>query len=172
MRFELEPQPNGSIYGAMRDTWKGVYESRSADGVIDFADVTYQGTFEVSRRESGPSHLDIDKNPNIAGAVSRPLPAPPLEACTAFDFTAVPEVSVNAEDYSCATLSSSLEFQVADSTTQASCAIAMSEHALAGDTTSAQIRAFLDDEVPNPEGLSFAEFHDQVCSPRRRHLCT
>src|SRR5690606_38088596 len=69
-------------------------------------------------------------------------------------------------------------FRRAGSEARAHCALAITERALEGPSTAAQVRAFLDDDQPKPGGISFGEFlercaaGDGYCVPSPDLLCS
>lgn len=178
MRFELELGSNGQLTGSFRDLWRGVYESRSMDGVISLADVSFSGTLLLERIENGPTLAQIDTTPDVPPAIPRPLPPPSTAACAGVDLGAVTPFDVGGTLMDCGSLRSIDELLLGTPDEQARCSIALSATALAGDTTSSQIAAFLDATLPNPGGLSFADFMAQcasgtngTCIPSDEVLC-
>lgn len=176
MRFELEPLSGGRLIGAFSDRWEGLYDARSAQGVIDLVDVVLEGELELIR--VGPP-LDSERVPAPL-VLSRPLPSllppPPLSLCA--DVQLGDEISEDEREYSCGDIDDAADFERANADEQAACALSSASVALGGKTTGAQIAAFLDDDVDNPGGKSFAEFmedcaegRDGTCVPSAEVLC-
>ncbi|MFP4597053.1 MAG: hypothetical protein ACLFVJ_02300 [Persicimonas sp.] len=177
MRFEIEPYESEAIVGSFTDRWSGLYEVRSTSGVTRLQDVTYTGDLYLERFDAAPSFEDIEVRDH-ADAEPELLPQPPLSECSDDAHFGVATAQVDEVDYDCDAIASSQDFADADPQAQADCAVAVSADALSGETTGSQIRAFLDDTLPNPGGQSFAEFMedcaagtDGTCRPSQQVMC-
>lgn len=164
LRFELEPFGARSVFGAVSDRWTGFYDDISTDGVADLADVLFEGELFVERAGPAPQLADITPPVFDPDADPQLQPQPSLAGCTDGMFDAV--ATVGDTEFSCASADvlSASDFTGASPQDQAVCAIAVAESALAGDTTQEQIIAFLDDDIDNPGGLSFAEFMERCAA--------
>ncbi len=176
MRFELTPIGDGVIVGSVSDRWAGLFETRTTGGVRQSEDVAFEGTFEVQHIDEAPLLAEVPVVNFDVDPVDI-LPAPALAACAtvAFDDAA----QVGGFDRDCAGISDRTSFVAADAAAQASCALAMAEVGLSSETTASQIVAFLDDNIPDPGGQSFADFMDDcvsqtdgTCVPSPRVLCS
>ncbi|MGM0556181.1 MAG: hypothetical protein ACQEVA_07365 [Myxococcota bacterium] len=177
MRFEIEPFESDAIIGSFTDRWSGLYEVRSANGVTRLEDVIYTGDLFLERFGSAPRFEEVEVREH-SPANPQLLPEPPLSACSDDANFSVAVTQVDEVDYNCDSITSRQEFADATPDAQALCAVAVSAHALSGETTGSQIRAFLDDTLPNPGGQSFADFMedcaagtDGTCRPSSQVLC-
>jgi hypothetical protein len=177
LRIEIEPLDGETIIGRLSDRWTGFYDILSTDGVADVAVNAFQGEITATRfiGAVSPSEAARLAIGNDEGDPQR-QPLPPLDACTDA-MLAVDDLDLDVT-FSCAATTALADFELATVEVQASCAIAVAETALAGETTSAQIAAFLDDSVDNPGGLSFSEFMencaagtDGTCVPSDEVIC-
>jgi hypothetical protein len=193
---ELRADTPGSLTGNLDDRWTGLYDSRTAGGVVAPAVLKFSGSFELRRvrnaRAAGTVEAGVDAAPVMA---TRPLPT--LDACTdamlgVADGSAwgVPTtISVTSGTYSCGTsdgdvttsaIRSVAEFGAAGATAQqrASCALAVAETALSGQTTGQLLESFFDGDGVTPGGRSFDEFMqdcaggvDGLCRPQPAIQC-
>ncbi len=181
MRFEIEDVNEGEVFGTFRDRWAGLYDERSSDGVTTPVDVTYRGVFSARRvgRTRDAMAIDLEARTSTASPVLHP--APDLAAAcgslsdSVFSVTWVSDAMVS---YECGAIDSLAAFEIANDEARGACAVAMARTSLAADTTALQIRAFLDDQTPNPGGQSFAEFMEEcaagtngTCRPQPEVIC-
>lgn len=176
IRIEINDFTQEELFGLIRDRWTGLYDERSADGVISPAAVTYTGTFYVRRDGFARASGALDMQQDIPKADSQLLPAPALDDCMAVDLSQTPEVVEDAKTYTCTTITDATSFAAATPEAQASCAVAFSKQTLSGDTTSKQISAFLNGTDPGTQ--SFSEFMTEcaagtngACRPSNAVLC-
>ena len=185
LRVEIASIEGRRVEGALADRWQGLYDARTADGVVAPGQVVLSGSMFASR---------VGRLPAAAYAATTGTPtttAPPIgevlvvDACPAPLFQSlvqavrpVPEEGEELEpDATCFGVNTFADFELASSVQRADCALAIADHALSGPSTAAQIRAFLDDSIPNPGGLSFADFLDRCaaqqgyCVPSAEMLC-
>ncbi len=177
MRFELMQGDGTTIIGDFTDRWSGLYEVRSSSGVTRLEDVIFNGEIEADRVDQAP-HFNEFEIREHEQADPQLLPAPPLDTCSTVDFTEFTAVDLDETTYDCAEIADADDFALADASEQASCAVTASVSSLDGDTTGGQLRAFLDDDIPNPGGQSFEEFldacaedSDATCQPSDEVLC-
>ncbi len=168
LRFQLETMGANTILGEFSDTWAGIYEARSTSGVRNLQDVKFEGTISADRYTAGMKHKDLPlvQHPTAAPG---PLPPPPISACTNDVFDVTP-IELHGEELDCANIASTSGFRAASPADQARCAIAVAHHALSGETTGGQIRAFLDGDQANSTGQSFAEFMED-CAAGTNGIC-
>ncbi|QDG54634.1 hypothetical protein FIV42_28980 [Persicimonas caeni] len=178
IRVEIEPYGKDQLIGTIKDIWTGLYEVRSEAGVTKLEDVLFEGDLTMKRERDSMSHADLIRAPGVAASPDL-LPAPPLDQCADAGFYDVEPVIDGNATYDCEAIASQADFEAAAPAEQASCAIAVAHTSLAGDTTASQIRAFLDENVPDPEGMSFSEFIDKCadgtdgyCVPADEVLCS
>ncbi|QDG51826.1 hypothetical protein FIV42_14065 [Persicimonas caeni] len=169
LRFQLEPGADQTVIGEFSDTWTGLYETLSANGVRTLEDVQFSGDLYLQRYSEGPSNADISVGDHPE-ADPQPLDAPPLEACTDAIFAVATECDSELDGVAA--------FESAAPAVQASCAVAVAEHAISGETTSQQIQNYLDGDATNDAGQSFAEFMEEcaagtngTCRPSDEVLC-
>ncbi|TVR04523.1 MAG: hypothetical protein EA398_01860 [Deltaproteobacteria bacterium] len=172
MRFELDAPEDGLIIGRMSDRWSGLFVQRSSQGAPEVGIVRYEGDVEVEWQEV----VLLDDLPSVleaAPAAPGLLAEPGLSSCEGVTF---PQGDEDSE--ACEGIETVADFLGADLAERFSCARALADEALAGETTASQILAFLDEEIDNPRGLSFAQFmemcasgEDGVCEPSQEVLC-
>ncbi len=167
LRFEVEPFGRDELIGTFKDTWTGLYERRTTAGVTSLEPVLFEGTVSLRRFQAPPENA----LPPVAfpQATPMPLPAPTLTECQPAAF-AVPDVTTGGIAGSCQGIASAAAFTSASADARASCAIALAEAGLSTATTGADIKAFLDDAIPDPGGLSFADYLDQ-CARQLNGRC-
>jgi hypothetical protein len=182
LRLELARMENGRLYGAVADRWLGVFATRSADGVPTPGSVGLTGQLVASRVQSLPAAARSPV-PGSSQATPPPVGQPiALTECGGAVFGALVAGVGGLTDAGVATgpcpgLTTAGAFAAAASADKASCALALADKALLGPSTAAQVRAFLDENVPNPGGLSFGQFlekcaaRDGYCVPTPEVLC-
>ncbi|CAN0560575.1 unnamed protein product, partial [Laminaria digitata] len=168
LRLEILSVEDGVLIGNVSDRWSGLLEARTEAGVLAPTDVAFVGTFELQRYGAAPELESVTPPVDYAVSAAGLLPYPSVGACqgVAFDATG----SVNGALVDCGVMANESDFVAADPDAQASCALAMVEVALDGQTTAAQIEAFLDDSTPNPGGQSFADFM-RACAAQDNGTC-
>jgi hypothetical protein len=179
LRFEIEPLDASHVIGKMVDRWEGLYDERSALGVIEPSDLVLRGDLEVEQLAAARGVADLP--PPISTTPNTPTrwPLPPLEACGAtLTFPTAP-ITLGAETFACGAISSATTFAAAPPNEQAACAIAAVETALAGPTTTSALKAYLDQSSASPSGISFAQFIENcargtngTCVPSPAVLCS
>ncbi len=177
MRIEIENVDEEGVEGALADRWLGLYDARSADGVVTPASVVLSGRMSANR--VGP--LDAEMVNAIAGEGTADRPTIgdiiAITECTDALYASMVTTARLTQADACLGAAQRAQFEAIDSSARARCALSLGEVALAGETTAAQVRAFLDDDSPNPGGLSFGEFlercaeMDGYCSPTPELLC-
>lgn len=173
LRFELTIQADGSAAGSVRDTWTGLYESRSSNGVLTLGDVIYRGELLAEKVDSGPSNTDIDTDYVAPVADPQIFPVGTLNSC---DDTILSTATFDDGTlYDCGAITTAT-FASASPEEQARCAIAVANTGLQGETTAGQIRTYL--EGGSVGGKSFAEFMtdcaggvDGLCRPNAEVGC-
>ncbi|HWV37389.1 MAG TPA: hypothetical protein VN033_02815 [Vulgatibacter sp.] len=178
IRLEIHEVEGKRIVGALADRWEGLFDARTADGVIAPAQVVLSGPFTAFRQQ----RLPPEALEPIPGQASAPKPAlgMPLEidACGPDVFEPLlDEVSIEPEK-PCEGITGLDGFRNASPLARATCALAVADRALQGPSTASQVRAFLDDSQPNPGGISFGEFlqrcaeGDGFCVPSPALACS
>lgn len=159
IRFEITINEQGDVVGQFRDIWTGLYEARSLNGVLTREDVIFEGSIFASKigNASDLSTIDVDAElptPNTQG-----VPAPDLSVCTMnlSGFAA----TQNEIDYTCAGIVDAADFESATPDAQASCAIAVALTGMSGETTTDQIKTYLDG---GDLGIPFSQFMDECAS--------
>ncbi|MFZ5442623.1 MAG: hypothetical protein ACOZQL_21620 [Myxococcota bacterium] len=183
LRVELRGEEDGRFTGAIADRWQGLFATRSADGVQSPGSVALAGTFTATR--NGP--LPVAARTAVTGSGTVPTPAlgAPIALSDCSDAlwtTMIQATSVTGDagvsNPSCPGLLTPADFALAPPDVRAECALRLSAFALAGPTTGAQVRAFLDESQPDPGGLTFAEFlercaaQDGYCVPTPEVRCS
>jgi len=187
LRLEIHSVEGKRIVGALADRWQGLFDARSADGVVEPAQVVLSGPLIATRQERLPAaaFTPIDGS----ATVEPPVASGPLAITECAPEVLGPLLSAvrppppNPESQNpppadpCAGVDNLNTFREASSQQRARCSLAIAEEALAGPSTAAQVRAFLDDSQPNPGGLSFGDFLDRCaagqgyCVPSPALLC-
>lgn len=183
MRIELSGMEDGRLNGAVADRWLGLFATRSADGVSTPATVGLTGQLTATRVQPLPVAARSPMQ-GTASATPPSLGAPiAISDCT----TGVYGGLVNGVGYltdagvaagPCPGMTTPELFLAASSEDKARCAMVLADKALAGPSTAAQVLAFLDENTPNPGGLSFGEFlnkcaaRDGYCVPTPAVTCT
>lgn len=182
MRIEIGGiDDDGFVNGALADRWQGLFDARSADGVVTPGSVVLSGRMRASRVSPLPGDA------RQAQAATTDLPPPqvgdvsPVTQCGegVFEAMRVDAQAATPEgvEPACSNISNVDFFESAPSQRRAECALALGEVALSGVSTADQVRAFLDDDTPNPGGLSFGDFlercaaRDGYCVPSPELLC-
>lgn len=178
IRLEIHQVEGRRLRGALADRWEGLFDARTADGVVVPAQVVLSGPFTAHRQERLPAEAvdPIEGNPSI--------PSPPTG--TPLAITECPgevldplltEVALQ-DPNPCEGITSVQAFRQAGSEARASCALAITDRALDGPTTASQVLAFLDEGQENPGGISFGEFLERCaagngfCVPSPKLLCS
>lgn len=165
IRFELTINESGDVLGQFRDIWTGLYEARSANGVISREDVIFEGSLFASKTGASRSFSEINRDATLPQPQTQALVEPNLSTCT-FDLSTV-VATVDAQDFDCAGISNTTDFVAASAANQARCALALAYTSLSGDTTSSQIQTYLGG---GDLGVSFSEFMAQ-CSTGENGRC-
>ncbi len=178
LRLEIHGVDGKRVRGALADRWEGIFDARTADGVLVPAQVVLSGPFVAYRQQRLPAEalMALDGEPSVASpALGRPLVISQCPSAVLDPLLA--EVVLNPQA-PCEGISSVESFRRASSEDRAHCALAITDRALEGPSTAAQVRAFLDDSQPNPGGISFGEFlercaeGDGYCVPSPALLCS
>ena len=187
MRFELELLPTGEMFGSMTDRWTGLYDVRTSGGTVQPAVVLFEGDLEL--RRTGDALMTPEEAEAAQGADdprradTQPLPS--VDACADLadvfvDATGAPLVfeAADGDLLTCDGVDTIAAFLAADDGARASCARAIGETALVGDTTAALLREFFNDDGVTPGDQSFDEFMqacaagvDGLCRPQPEVLC-
>lgn len=183
MRVEIHAEEKGRFTGAIADRWQGLFATRSADGVQTPGSVALAGTFMATR--NGPLPAEARMAVTGSGTVPTPALSGPIEltACADGLFASMVQGTTTVTDAGVASLEcpnvvSVSDFTLASPEVRAGCSLRLAQLALAGPTTAAQVRAFLDDSQPNPGDLSFSQFleacaaQDGYCVPTPQVLCS
>lgn len=175
LRFELSATSEGELTGSVRDTWLGLYDERSIEGVRAPARVTYRGELRAQSVDEAPALASLDFDARLPDAETQLTSAPALDDCGSVDFSTA-EIELDGQSYSCAGIDSVVAFEAASADARAQCAVAVAQTGLAGETVAKQIRAFVDGEASG--GESFAEFMsrcaqgvDGTCQPAPEVVC-
>lgn len=176
IRVELELEPGVGVIGSITDRWTGLYDARNESGVLESAVVSFDGVFEAQRVGAALPRSEFNVEAPEASS-SELLPLPSLDACVDAMLGVSPR-SVNGVSYGCDGITSLAAFEAAAAEDRASCAIAVAETALAGETTVDLLGQFLDGDEVTPGGESFADFMercaegiDGACRPSAEALC-
>ncbi len=171
LRFELEPLGTRGLIGALSDRWTGLYDKRPDFGEPEPANVTFEGTLDMTRIGAAPEASAVTPPQDLGDAHPQPLPAPAIDACLDEHLAVEP-----IDGYACDDLATLTDFIAADSAVRTACAIAVARQSLESQTTARQIAAFL--EGSDPGGESFADFMercaagtDGTCRPSPAVLC-
>lgn len=178
IRIEINAIEGKRVLGAVADRWLGLFDSRTADGVPAPGSVVLSGQLTASRVSPLPAEASMP----VQGSGSTDVPrvgAPiALTACPPDVYSTLMQQSgASASGGPCENLAQPEAFTLAAPEQKAACALALADQALQGPSTAAQIRALLDDNVPNPGGLSFGEFLEKCaakqgyCVPSPELLC-
>ncbi len=178
LRFEIAMEGKHRVEGSFTDRWSGLYEVDSAQGVTTIETVVTTGELRLQRVANARSAGELnDATP--AQADPQLLAAPGIDACQGLTIFELSSRDIDGESYGCDAIASAEDFEAATPEEMASCAIAAGDETLSAETTSGQIRAFLDDEVDNPGGQSFEEFledcaagTDGTCRPTPEVTCS
>jgi hypothetical protein len=152
IRFELNLTETGLAVGQFRDIWGGLYEARSANGVLTRENVTYEGEFSATKIGIGRAPGLIDTTATATPAEIAPLPGPDLSVCD-FDLSGF-VADVDGTIFEC-NLPDAAAFETASPQAQAECAMAVARSGLSGETTAGQIKTYLDG---GNLGVSFSVF--------------
>ncbi len=190
VRIELQSDSPGSITGTVSDRWNGLYDARSASGVQVAQSVVFRGNLEASL--VGPARaptaviVDTSDAPSVA-----PVSLPALDACadSMFGSAGSPTQASGSggEIYSCgaagvsgSAIQSVAQFADAATTDvqRASCALAVAEDSLVGETTGALLLQFFNGDGSTPGNQTFSEFMADcaagtlgLCRPSAKVLC-
>lgn len=177
LRFEFQEITPQEVFGVFRDRWIGLYDERSADGVLSPASVNFEGTFSAQRIGDARGADKVPNNDGLVAASPQAQPTPALDSCAQVSFQ-VPDVIDGAQTYSCAGVADVTAFGAANAQAQSSCAIALSKAALNGDTTTKQIQVYLEGGQSMPGGKSFSDYMvdcaagtQGTCRPSAEVLC-
>jgi hypothetical protein len=189
LRFELQSDSPGSITGRFTDRWTGIYDSRSAGGVVEAQPVVFQGDLEALRVGPARAQADLVIDTNDAVAIAR-VALPGLDSCTAtvFGTPGAPTtangasgiVSCGAPDASGNAILSLEQFTAASTSDaqRAECALAVAETSLLGETTGALLLQFFNGDGSTPGNQTFSEFMAKcaagtggLCRPSAEVLC-
>ncbi len=171
MRFELNVEDDGSVVGRLSDRWSGIFEERSAAGVLEPADIVYEGELSLIRADEAPELSTVTPPAVFTRPAAGRLPLPSITACANVMFpAAVVAADGGVAQQNCSTVTTQAQFIAATPDVQAKCALAIADRAMAGNTTSGTITAFIDDSIPDPNGQSFAAFM-QDCAAQTNGTC-
>lgn len=182
IRLEIHGVEGRRIRGAVADRWQGLFDARTADGVVEAAQVVLSGPLSAVRLGALPAEAEGAQQGQ--GTVAPPMAGKPIELtqCPVDLFatllTKVRPLPESGAVDPCEGIGSLRGFREAPSESRAICSLALTDEALEGPSTAAQVRAFLDDSQPNPEGLSFGAFLEKCaagqgfCNPSPELLCT
>lgn len=187
LRIELQQDTDGALFGQFTDRWVGFYDARTAGGVMTPAVVAFDGQLELTRvgdSAYAAETLAVTDDDDDRRTLQ---PLPPLDACSESMFTTASDAPVSWDGpgvaWSCdigpgAAIASSDAFASADDAAASSCALAIAETALDGDTTAAQLRDFFNGDGVTPGGRSFDDFMrdcaegvDGLCRPKPEVVC-
>lgn len=178
IRLEIHGVDGKRLQGALADRWEGLFDERSADGVLQPAQVVLSGPFLAHRMQRIPAEA-ADAIPGDASvpspAVGNPLA---ITQCGAAVFGPLLEELASRAENPCDGITSVDTFRQSASEARARCSLAVTEIALQGPSTAAQVRAFLDEGQPNPDGISFGAFlqrcaeGDGYCVPSPALACS
>ncbi len=170
LRIEISAVEGKRVHGAVADRWLGLFDARTADGIVMPGQVALAGQMEAVRVSRLPADAaqpsqgeDTVGTPEIAAPVA-------LKACSQATFATLLEelrasfLPVPPVDEPCQGVNSVANFGASESESRAMCALAIAEQALSGPSTAAQVRGFLDDSQPNPGGLPFSEFLEKCAA--------
>ena len=173
LRVELWELKDGVIRGAIADRWAGLFSSVNADGIASAGQFVLSGEFEVLRARSlRDEPRTAPLNPGVIAEVPVP-PAHPVQWCDPTTF----EDLVALAGPPCAAVSNLSTFHTIAPITRIECANAIADVALSGATTAQTILDFMDEDTPNPDNLSFAQFlelcatQDGYCVPTPEVEC-
>jgi len=178
IRLEIHAVDGKRILGAQADRWEGLFDARTADGVVAPAQVVLSGPFTAFRQQRLPPETLEPMN----GQPSAPRPAlgGPLEIAACGSQILGPlldDVAIDPQNH-CDGIMGVDDFHKASPQARAVCALAVADRAMQGPSTASQVRAFLDDSQPNPGGISFGEFlqrcaeGDGFCIPSPQLACS
>ncbi len=182
LRVELSGMEDGRLQGAVADRWLGLFAARSADGVPTPATVGLTGQLTAMRVQSLPAAARTPLQGN-ASATTPSLAAPlAITQCTSAVYGGLVAGTGQLTDAGVATgpcpgMTTPVAFTSAANADKATCALALADKALTGPSTAAQVLAFLDENTPNPGGLTFSEFltkcaaRDGYCVATPEVLC-
>lgn len=174
LRFEITME-DGRVTGQMSDRWSGLFDERSASGVRSPGDVVFQGEVDLERSGPGRGFAELPTPADLPTPAPGPRESPSTLACEAFDLGATADIDVAGVTYSCSGYTDIASFESSvDAESRQSCAIAVAENALAGDTVASQLSAF----IGGTAGGSFTDFlddcvagTDDTCVPTTEVLC-
>lgn len=178
IRLEIHAVEGKRIRGALADRWEGLFDARTADGVVAPAQVVLSGPFLAARQHRlPPESLDPIHGEGTVPAVGLGAPLE-IDACGAAVLVPLLDDTSLSPTKPCEGISDVSDFRDAPPAKRASCALAVTERALDGPSTASQVRAFLDDSQPNPGDISFGEFlqrcaaGDGYCVPSPALACS
>jgi hypothetical protein len=193
---ELAVDSPGTLVGRLDDRWTGLYDSRTAGGVVSPAVLIFSGAFDLRRvRDARAPEVVVAGVDDAVSTGLRPLPT--LEACTDemlgvaddSEFGVPTAIDLDGRSYSCgettggfltSAITSVAQFAspVVSDSRRSSCAIAVAETALAGETTAKLVESFFDGDGITPGSRSFSDFMqdcaagvDGLCRPTPEILC-
>ena len=189
LRFELKSDSPGSVTGRFTDRWTGIYDSRSAGGVVEAQPVVFQGDLEAILVGPARAQADLTIDTNDAVAIA-PVALPALGACTDAMFGAPGSpttasgasgiVSCGAPDASGNAILNVAQFTSAATSDaqRAECALAVAEDSLLGETTGSLLLQFFNGDGSTPGNQTFSEFMADcaagtggLCRPSSEVLC-
>jgi hypothetical protein len=177
LRAEIEVSDR-RLTGRLSDRWTGLFDERTAAGVRSPGDVVFQGDLDLPRVGDGREVGGLPTPATLPAPAPGPRAVPALTICdqSAVDLGATPAIDVGGTVYSCAGIATTAAFAASvDRAAQMSCAIAVAENALAGDTVASQIASFV---AGTASGQSFSDFIEAcaagtngTCVPAGEILC-
>lgn len=178
IRLEIHQVDGKRILGALADRWEGLFDARTADGVVIPGRVGLAGPFTAHRQQRLPAEAREARMGD--GAIPPPPAREPLAITHCPEDVLRPlllELASRDSD-ACEGITTLETFRRAGSERRARCALAVTDLALEGPTTASQVLAFLREDEPNPGGISFGEFLERCaagegfCVPSPPVLCS
>ncbi len=167
LRVELFEEDGDSLRGALSDRFLGLFERRSADGVVEPGITLVSGEFTLSRIGSVPYGKEVREAQDL-DFLARPIDRPTFSSCDAQLFASVEGAGEEASP--CAGIQSADQFRRAALSVRSACALGVANKVLEGETIAEMVRALLDPDLPNPGGMSFQEFLE-ACASESKPLC-
>lgn len=178
IRFDLEADAlaAGELRGRFADLWIGLYDHQRTSGQLQRGDLFYTGTIDFDRAGALPAGITYKTDGPTNAELPSLLGLQPIMHCepSYFDIASHTDGDVVV---GCDGIENAADFEAADATTRALCAIAISRAADQGETTSDQLSAYFTDQG-NIGGLSFEQFLQSCaddtsgpCMPRPEALC-
>lgn len=167
LRIEIHEVEGRRIEGAISDRWFGLFDARSADGVIVPGQILLGGRMSAQRIQALPVEAEEARTGSPTVPVPQIVRDIAVSACGGDVYSSLVSGLTGAPSEGgeeplpsspCVGMHTVTAFQKAGSPERARCALAVAESALRGPSTASQVLAFLDDGQPNPGGISFGAF--------------